>query len=248
VGGEFSDYIVYVDESGDHGLDSIDPGYPVFVLAFCIFQKSEYLEEIAPRIQQFKFRHFVKDIVILHEVDIRKDRGDFKFLKEPGLKRAFIGELTEIIESSPFTLICVVIDKRKLRGNYRFPANPYHIALKYGLERVFAFLAKKGQDRRLAHIVVESRGKREDRELELEFLRVAGGGNYRNARLPFELVFADKKSNSAGLQLADLFAHPVGMSVWKPAQGNRASEVLKAKFDRDTSGEIRGRGLKVFPE
>lgn len=30
----FSDFLVFVDESGDHGLDSIDPGYPVFVLAF----------------------------------------------------------------------------------------------------------------------------------------------------------------------------------------------------------------------
>jgi len=248
VGREFSDYIVYVDESGNHGLGSIGPDYPVFVLAFCIFQKSEYLAEVAPRIQQFKFRHFGHDIAILHEADIRKDRGEFSFLKDPGLKNAFIEELTEIIKSSPFTLICVVIDKTKLRGNYRSPANPYHIALKYGLERVFAFLTREGQDRRLTYIVVESRGKREDRELKLEFLRVAGGGNYRNAQLPFELVFADKKSNSAGLQLADLFAHPVGMSVWKPAQKNRAFEVLKAKFDRDPNGEIRGWGLKIFPE
>lgn len=33
----FSDYVVYVDESGDHSLASIDPDYPVFVLALCIF-------------------------------------------------------------------------------------------------------------------------------------------------------------------------------------------------------------------
>ena len=29
----FSDYVVYVDESGDHSLTSIDADYPVFVLA-----------------------------------------------------------------------------------------------------------------------------------------------------------------------------------------------------------------------
>ena len=29
----FSDYVVYVDESGDHSLASIDSDYPVFVLA-----------------------------------------------------------------------------------------------------------------------------------------------------------------------------------------------------------------------
>lgn len=35
----FSDYIVYVDESGDHSLDSINSEYPLFVLSFCIFRK-----------------------------------------------------------------------------------------------------------------------------------------------------------------------------------------------------------------
>ncbi len=29
-----SDYLVFVDESGDHGLTSIEPSYPIFVLAF----------------------------------------------------------------------------------------------------------------------------------------------------------------------------------------------------------------------
>ena len=29
----FSEYVVYVDESGDHGLEALDPTYPVFVLA-----------------------------------------------------------------------------------------------------------------------------------------------------------------------------------------------------------------------
>lgn len=38
----FSDYIVYVDESGDHSLTSIHAGYPIFVLALCIFHKEEY--------------------------------------------------------------------------------------------------------------------------------------------------------------------------------------------------------------
>ena len=39
-----SDYIVYVDESGDHGLKDIDATYPLFVLAFCIFHKSTYTD------------------------------------------------------------------------------------------------------------------------------------------------------------------------------------------------------------
>ena len=41
----FSDYVVYVDESGDHSLASIDPDYPVFVLALCVFHKRHYSEK-----------------------------------------------------------------------------------------------------------------------------------------------------------------------------------------------------------
>ena len=40
----FSEYIVYVDDSGDHGLKKTDPNYPMFVLAFCIFRKEDYLQ------------------------------------------------------------------------------------------------------------------------------------------------------------------------------------------------------------
>ena len=42
----FSEYIVYVDESGDHGLESVDPNYPIFVLVFCVFKKEDYVNRI----------------------------------------------------------------------------------------------------------------------------------------------------------------------------------------------------------
>ncbi|WBH17292.1 DUF3800 domain-containing protein [Sphingomonas radiodurans] len=31
---DFSDFIVFADESGDHGLTSIDPQFPVFASSF----------------------------------------------------------------------------------------------------------------------------------------------------------------------------------------------------------------------
>ena len=39
---EFSDYVVFVDESGDHGMQNIDPQFPIFVLVFCVIVKVEY--------------------------------------------------------------------------------------------------------------------------------------------------------------------------------------------------------------
>ena len=44
----FSDYVVYVDESGDHSLTSINPDFPIFVLAFCVFHNRLYSEMIIP--------------------------------------------------------------------------------------------------------------------------------------------------------------------------------------------------------
>ncbi|MFQ6111418.1 MAG: DUF3800 domain-containing protein, partial [Nitrospinota bacterium] len=38
--------MIYADESGDHGLVSINPQYPFFVLCFCIFKKSDYISSV----------------------------------------------------------------------------------------------------------------------------------------------------------------------------------------------------------
>jgi hypothetical protein len=42
--------------------------------------------------------------------------------------------------------------------------------------------------------------------------------------------FVDKKSNSTGLQLADLAARPLGLSYMRPEQENRAAKVLQQKM------------------
>ena len=243
----FSDYIVYVDESGDHGLITIDPHYPVFVLVFCIFKKDDYINTAIPLLQRFKFKHYGHDQTILYETDIRKDRGDFTFLKSKAVKTAFLDELTDIVQKTPFVLISTVIKKELHRQRYSTPENPYHIALKYGLERVFLYLSDLQANVSSTHIVVEKRGKVEDEELELEFRRVCDGFNYPKQPLPFELVFADKKSNSTGLQLADLIARPIGLHILKPEQDNRAFVIIDDKFYRNGKGIKNGYELKCFP-
>lgn len=241
---EFSEYIVYVDESGDHGLNTIDPSYPIFVLVFCIFKKRDYVQRVVPLLQEFKLKHFGHDQVVLHETDIRRDRGSFSFLKSKQLKTDFLDELTSIIQETPFTLISTVIKKEPYRQGHHELENPYHIALRFGLERIFYYLRQQSS---VTHIVVEQRGKVEDDELELEFRRICAGNNYLRQALPFELVFANKKSNSAGLQLADLVARPIGLHILKPEQSNRAFEIISEKFYKNGQGDKIGYGLKCYP-
>ena len=78
---KFSKYIVYVDESGDHSLKSIDKNYPIFVLAFCVFHKRHYSEAIVPALEKFKFNHFGHDQIVLHEHEIRREEGDFNIFR-----------------------------------------------------------------------------------------------------------------------------------------------------------------------
>lgn len=241
-----SDFIIYVDESGDHSLESIDPDYPVFVLSFCIFRKGDYAQRVTPAIRQLKFATFGHDMVMLHESEIRRKKGAFSRLsKEP--REAFMNALTDIISVADFQLVAVVIDKRKLKDRYAQPAHPYHLALEFGLERIYRLLKDAGQDDALTYLVCEARGPKEDAELELEFRRIRDGANYFHKPLPFDLIMADKKTNSEGPQLADLTARPIGLTVLRPEQNNRAASVLEGKFYRDKAGNKLGMGLKVFP-
>lgn len=241
-----SDFIIYVDESGDHSLGSINPEYPIFVLSFFIFEKQHYISSILPSIRRLKFSTFGHDMVVLHEADIRRKRGAFTKLSKPQ-RETFLDQITEIIHTSDFHLVAIVIDKRKLKNHHLQSNHPYHLALEFGLECISRFLLEKKQDDPLTHLVCEARGKKEDQELELVFRRICDDANYFQKSLSFELIIANKQTNSEGLQLADLTARPIGLSVLKPEQDNRANAVLENKFYRNGYGIKDGFGLKIFP-
>jgi len=251
VSQQFSKYIVYVDESGDHGMQTIDPQFPVSVLALCVFHKGHYSEKVVPALEKFKFKHFGHDQIVLHESEIRKEKGGFRIFPSREHKQRFLDELTSIIEASNFILISCVIAKERLREQEK-PPNSYHIALRFCLETLQQFLKEKGEEKKPVHVVVEKRGQKEDNELELEFRRICGGQNATEERLSFEILFSDKKAMSSGLQLADLVARPIGLSVFRVGQANRAFEVLRKKFfcagGRKKVGEdYQEWGLKIFP-
>lgn len=246
----YSDFMVYVDESGDHSLQSIDENYPVFVLAFCIFYKKHYTENVVPKVQNLKFDYFGHDMVILHENEIIKEKGAFNIFKSKDEKNNFIDRLSNIMEDINFVLAACVIEKNKLQNKEN--PHPYHFALKHCLETLYEFVCEKGQENKITYVAVESRGKKEDEELELEFRRICDGKNRFKKHLPFYVKIVSKQSNSTGLQVADLVARPIGRHIINPEQGNRAFDVLKKKFycegGRKAVGEgFDQKGLKHFP-
>jgi len=243
----FGDYLVFVDESGDHGLARVDPSYPMFVLAFCFFAKADYVDQVCPALQRLKFRFWGHDEQVLHEHEIRKPNKNYGFLFDPAKRTEFLDAVSALVDEAAFQLVAAVIRKIEFAKQYALPANPYDLALELGLERMFLELNSRGQAAKVTHVIVEQRGEKEDCQLELAFRRICAGANALTQKLPFELVMIPKASNSTGLQMADLVARSIGIKVLRPTQPNRAYDIVAKKFRHSPSGEIKGCGLKVFP-
>lgn len=243
---DLSDFVVFADESGDHGLVSIDPTYPVFVLVFCILRKEDYANSVVPAVTSFKLRWFGHDRVTLHSHDIRKSKPPFDFLLNATSRGAFLDQLSGLVGAAPMTVVASVIDKRKLVARHADRLNPYQLAAKFCVERAFYEIQEKGGGTSTTHVVFESRGKNEDASLRSEFGRICAGSNYSGLRMPFEPVFAPKATISAGLELADLVAHPIGRHSIDPAQANQAFDVVRPKL-RTRGGTFQGAGLKIYP-
>ena len=56
-----------------------------------------------------------------------------------------------------------------------------------------------------------------------------------------------KYTGSEGLQIADLVARPVGLSIVRPSQSNRAFQILKEKFHKDDQEEMSEYGFHIYP-
>ncbi|MBS0653555.1 MAG: DUF3800 domain-containing protein [Verrucomicrobia bacterium] len=249
-----SDYIVFVDESGDHSLDSINQRYPIFVLSFCVFQKETYIREISPALGMLKLSLFGHDTIVFHEHEIRKKEGAFNKLSKEQ-REELLQTLNIQITQANFTLIPIVVDKATLKKSGMDTPNVYHLAMQYGLELLHQYLNELEQHNLKTHVIFEARGKAEDLALEVEFRRVCDYQNFGQRLLPFEIVIADKKTNSCGLQFADLTARPVGLSVLRPDQPNRAFEILRGKlyhklnhFDRQFVFPIKAKSPEVVLE
>lgn len=233
----FSDYIVFADESGDHGLDAVRNEYPVFVLAFAIVHKVAYVEKIVPALQAMKLEFFGHDQVVLHERDIRRQLPPFGFLRtDSEIRQRFLDRLNEVVAAADVQLIASVVHKDRLKARYAEPWNPYEIALLFCMEQTCARLKYLGQEGRRVHVIFESRGAVEDKSLELEFRRIAGNdGGWGWKKTDFsvcewEPIMVPKAANSSGLQLADLVARPIGLSALRPGQPNRAYDIIKPKI------------------
>ena len=202
--------LVYVDESGSPSSSITDPNYPIFVMAACVFEPEPYASRLLPAVAALKIRHFGSDSPVLHESEIRKRLGIYNFKGDVRARNDFIEGLSLVIQDCVPLVVASVVRHSDLKRDIDLVALE---ALQAGFQRHAAGPS---------HWVFERRGKREDAAVSKAFdsLMLSGATH----------EFVAKGRGLAGLEMADMLARPIGLSVLRPAQPNRALEGLRQRM------------------
>ncbi|MDB5355575.1 MAG: hypothetical protein JWN24_2028 [Phycisphaerales bacterium] len=241
--------IMFLDESGDHNLEIIDPQYPVFVLAGVIVDRAYALGEMEQRFAQFKRDVFGRTDIILHTADISRNRNGFEQVKDRAFRDRFFEALNALVRALDFKVVACAIRKQEHLARYNVAAlDPYMLSLNVLVER---FCYEIGDVRDGGLMVAERRNSTLDQQLELAFLNLKiQGTKFMPAKKVGKRVSAlnmrSKSANIAGLQLADLVASPIGRHVL----GRHKHEdyrIVESKFRCNARGNADGYGLVVLP-
>lgn len=149
-----------------------------------------------------------------------------------------------------YVIICCSVLKEACIKKLGIDADVYGTALKYVLQRSIFFVDDQNHAGGIINIIVERRGKREDKALLKYYngLRVTGMHYVSPQRLAEHtgyFGFSYKKENVFGLQIADLIAYPISRYVMNPVKSNPAFEVIARNIYRCNEKLL---GLKIFPD
>lgn len=239
---------MFLDESGNHALTTVDVQYPVFVLGGIIMQLDYAEQVVEPRIRRFKDDLFGRDDICLHTADIVRNKNGFERLMEPAFRQRFYDELNNLMRELDYTVVACAIKKDAHLARYGMAAvDPYLLSLDILVER---FCFEIGNIPNGGVIYAEKRSPVLDRELDIAWLnlRVQGTESIQastvNGRIT-NLHTVSKEANVAGLQLADLVVSPIGRFVLgKPTKEDWTT--IESKFRR-RGGSFLGAGLVVLP-
>lgn len=258
-------YRLYVDEVGTDDLTRTADEKLRYLSLTGIAMRVDYARDyLTPNTNWIKAKildHDPDDPAILHRTDIMGRKGIFGCLSDETRCAKFDRATQRLIASSQYTVITALIDKHwMLKQHHWTKTHPYHYLMEILVEKYVQFLER---EKSIGDIMPEARGKHVDGRLQRAYdqVRDAGtqyvsaeriGSAIRASKLKFRL----KKENVAGLQLADLVAHPshiytrslMGHEVTLGPFAKQATDMLvSSKYDRNKWGRIVGYGIKHLP-
>ena len=255
---------MYVDEVGNSDLGSSrDPNNRYLSLTGVIMDLEYAAAYAVPAVEDLKRTYFgahPDDPIILHRKELVNQRPPFQALRDAPTRGAFDRDLLQLVDELVFVAITVVIDKLDHSRRYVWKAHPYHFCLTALMERYCMFLSGQSAT---GDVMAESRGKRDDMDLKRVYQAIfEEGTDYMPAKriaprlTSRELKVKPKIANIAGLQLADVLAHPSLIATAARVAGHELPDnfggqvgliLENAKYRRSAEGRIWGRGRVWIP-
>lgn len=263
------DYVMFVDENGNdsklsfvlskiNNNEIINENDRYFTITGCIFEKKFYKKAVS-LINELKNKYWENgnyfDLksnklkkVCMHSRDIRRHDGAFndKLINY----NSFINELSNILEELTCKVISVTIDLYEyVKCGYKYSV--YELAFDFLMERYIYTTSnhKKGI------IMLEARGKNEDKKLLEHILNVMNSGNKKitSNELKNKIVgiYFNPKWNKeyshtfTGLEIVDLFSYPIHQCI-KYKQKNLSFKIVEKKIYKYPN--YINKGLKIFPK
>lgn len=258
-------YRLYVDEVGNPDMGASEHPTHRFLSLTGVIMSLEHVQAVVhPTLESIKQRIFGShpdDPIFLHRKELVNKQPPFDALRDADVESQFNDELIALLRTADYAAITVVFDKLAHRERYeRWRHDPYHYCLTELVERYVVWLRERDVS---GDVMAEARGGAEDRRLKEEFTRVYDQGSAYVAPDEFvarltsrQIKLRRKEHNVAGLQLADVLAHP----ALRGAQARRAGGSLPATFGGrliailengkyvcDERGEIEGWGRRWLP-
>lgn len=259
-------YRMYVDEVGNSDMKASQSNlnHRYLSLTGVIFELDYVKDVVSPAIEDMKARFFQShpdEPIILHRKELLNRKYPFECLKDPVTAQAFDSELLSMLTTLDYIVVTVVIDKLEHWNRYQvWRFDPYHYCLTILVERFAMWLRTNNTE---GDVMAESRGGKEDKRLKASFERIYVQGTdymkpdqFAACLTSRQLKVKTKSNNIAGLQIADLIAHPSYRATLARRNGqalptNFGGEVARileeSKYNRNTRGKIDGWGRKWLP-
>jgi hypothetical protein len=228
---EGTDIIMGIDENGTAEIKNIvkkirndqeiNDNDKYFTLTGVSFNQAGY-SVLKEKMNEIKFRHWNEGLyqykdnlkrVCFHSTDIRNKNAPFFGINHSN----FQDEISELMNCLPTKVISCFFNKEAHCRKYIYPDHPYDLAMKFLLER---YCGKLNDTNKKGAIIIEGRGKPEDKAMLKHILNIIKDGTSKNPSSHFECItgvyfnpkWSHVEKNMASfviLELADLMSYPI---------------------------------------
>jgi hypothetical protein len=252
--------VLHIDEGGKSNPERLVPARPTYFSLAGIAMPQEKIDDYKAAANELKLQFFGRTDITFHEPQMRERSGWFEFDGDTVKQAAFDDAIAQLLEAAEFKVFGVGIRKEAFQREFveanldpYLPTDVYALAITLLLERYIDCLAAQ-PTARLASIVFESQGTREDAIHQLEYARALLEGSQWVSGKAFQLWLEPglkfrPKCGSDPMEIADMFARDLYEWIRSECVGvPKRWELFNKKIYCRGNGLMGKFGVKVFPD